>query len=79
VRQQKHEAIVTWSGDDSPGEDSTTASFDTLREEYHGLRDEIERGFTDIERGFSQMRDRLHASAIGQQRLIESYVGNEGK
>ena len=63
---------MTWSGGDSPGEDSTTASFDTLREEYHGLRDEIERGF-------SQMRDRLHASAIGQQRLIESYVGNEGK
>ena len=65
------------SGEDSPGEDFTTASFDTLREEYHGLRDEIERGFTDIERGFVRMRDQLHASAIGQQRLVESYVGDE--
>ncbi len=79
MRQKEHEAIVTSSGDGSPDGDPTTASFDTLREEYHGLRDEIERGFTDIERGFSQMRDRLHASAVGQQRLIQSYVGDDGK
>lgn len=79
MRQEEHEAITISSGDDSSGEDLTTASFDALREDFHGLRDEIERGFTDIERGFMQMRDRLHASAIGQQRLIESFVGDERK
>ena len=82
VGQQQHEANMTdphgEAGHPSPETDDTTTNLDAIRDDYHDLRDHIERGFTDLERGFSEMRHRLHTSINGQQRLIESFIGDEG-
>ena len=79
VRQEEQGVDLNPSEDDSLETGSTTASFDALREGFHDLRSDIERGFNDLERGFDEMRSRLHASAAGQKRLIDSYMGDEGR
>ena len=57
---------------------TTTASFNALRQDFVDLRDhvdrrfeQVDRGFEQVDRGFTEMRGKLDATAAGQQRIVE--------
>ena len=50
---------------------ATTTSFNALREDLTDLRRHVDDRFGQVDTGFIEIRDKLDASAAGQQRIVE--------
>ena len=61
---------------------ATAASFNALRADFLGLREDFSDLRDDVGRGFAEMRGKLDAAAMGQQRivdLIESVIDQQDR
>ena len=50
---------------------ATAASFNALRADFLGLREDFSVLRDDVGRGFAEMRGKLDAAAMGQQRIVD--------
>ena len=61
---------------------ATASSFNALRTDLVGLREDVSGLRNDLGRGFAEMRGKLDATAMGQQRivdLIESVIDQQDR